>query len=75
MSEMVADCMIEISNQAAIILSEHAPKGVKHQCDTIAKIHHRMTVAALLMENLIENKHLFIPDEKVPLCVWGVRNE
>lgn len=73
MSEIVADCMIKISNQAADILSEHAPKSVKDQCGVIAKIHHRMAVAAILMENLIENKRLLIPDEKIPLCVWGVR--
>ena len=71
--EIIADFMITVSDHAAEILSEHAPKGVKNQCGTIAKIHHRMAVAAMLMESLIENERLFIPDEKIPLCVWGVR--
>lgn len=57
-AEIVADCMITISNQAADILSKHVPKSVKDQCGVIAKIHHRLAVAAILMESLIENNRL-----------------
>ncbi len=72
-SEMISDCMIEVSDQGAEILAELAPNSVKDQCSAIAKIHHRLDVAAMLMEYLIENKRLLLPNEKTPLCVWGVR--
>lgn len=72
-SEKVANCMIDISDKAEKILAEHAPASLKDQCGDIAKIHHRMDVAAFLMEELIREKKLFVPNEKTPLCVWGVK--
>lgn len=72
-SELIADCMIEISRQAEKILTEHAPDAVKDQCGDIAKLHHRVDVAAFLMETLLAGGKLTLPSEKTPLCVWGVR--
>ena len=72
-SEEVANCMIDISNKAEKILAEHAPASLKEQCGDIAKIHHRLDVAAFLMEELIKENKLIVPNEKVPLCVFGVR--
>ncbi len=72
-TELVCDCMITISGQAEKMLTEHAPAAVKDQCGDVAKIHHRLDVAAFLMEKLIEDKKLTVPAEQVPLAVWGVR--
>ena len=72
-ADQVASCMIEISNKAEKILAEHAPASLKEQCGDIAKIHHRLDVAAFLMEELIKENKLIVPNEKVPLCVFGVR--
>lgn len=72
--KIIADCMIGISDKAEKILSDHSPDSVRDQCGDIAKIHHRLDVAAFLIENMIEKKMLIVPDEKVPLCMWGVRN-
>ncbi len=72
-SEEVANCMIDISNKAEKILAEHAPASVKDQCGEIAKIHHRLDVTAFLLEYLVEQKKLIVPNEEMPLCVWGVR--
>jgi len=72
--EEVANCMIDISDKAENILAEHAPASIKEQCGDIAKIHHRLDVAAFLMEELIKEKKLIVPNEKTPLCIWGVRN-
>jgi len=73
-SEEVANCMIEISDKAEEILAEHAPASLKGQCEDIAKIHHRFDVAAFLMEELIKENKLIVPNEKTPLCIWGVKN-
>ena len=69
----VANCMIDISNKAEKILSEHAPASVKEQCGDIAKIHHRLDVAAFLLEELIKENKLIVPNERIPICVWGVK--
>ena len=73
-SEEVANCMIDISDKAEKILAEHAPASLKGQCGDIAKIHHRLDVAAFLMEQLIKENKLIVPNEKTPLCIWGVKN-
>ena len=72
-TDMVCDYMLQISEKAEKMLSEHAPAMVKDQCGAVAKIYHRMDVAAFLFEKLIEAKKLTIPAEKTPLAVWGVR--
>lgn len=74
-SEEVANCMIEISDKAKEILVEHAPASVKNQCGDIAIIHHRLDVAAFLMEELIKENSLIVPDEKMPLCIFGVKQQ
>ena len=71
--EKVADCMIDISEQAERMLAERTPLLLKEQCGDIAKIHHRLDVAAFLLEKLIEDKKLTVPNEKMPLCFWGVK--
>jgi hypothetical protein len=72
--EEVASCMIDISDKAEIMLAECTPAFLKGQCGDIAKIHHRLDVAAFLMEALIRDKKLTVPNEEMPLCVWGVKN-
>ena len=72
--EEVANCMIDISNKAEKILAEHAPASLKEQCGDIAKIHHRLDVAAFLIEELIKENKLIVPNIKTPLCIWGVKN-
>lgn len=70
---LVCDCMLQISEQAEKMLKDHAPAAVKDQCGDVAKIHHRLDVAAFLLEKLVEDKKLTVPAEQTPLCVWGVR--
>lgn len=72
-AQQVADCMIQISRLAEKILAEHTPPSVREQCAPIAKIYHRLDVAAFLLEALIEDGSLTLPAEKTPLCIWGVR--
>ena len=71
--EEVANCMIDLSDKAEKILAEHAPVSLRGQCGDVAKIHHRLDVAAFLFEELIKANKLIVPNEKIPLCVWGVR--
>ena len=71
--EDVANCMIDISDKAEKILAEHVPASLKGQCNDIAKIHHRLDVAAFLLEELIKENKLIVPNEKTPLCIWGVK--
>ena len=71
--EEVSNCMIDISSKAEKMLAEYAPLSVKGQCGDIVKIRHRLDVAALLLEELINENKLVVPNESVPLCMWGVK--
>ncbi len=73
-AEEVADCMIDISNKAEKMLAEHVPDLLKEKCGDIAKIHHRLDVAAFLLEELVKENKLIVPNERIPLCIWGVRD-
>ncbi len=68
-----ASCMIDISDRAAKILEKTAPAAVKNQCETVAKINHRLDAAAIIFEKLIADGKLYLPKEKTPLCMWGVK--
>ena len=65
--------MLDISDKAEKILAEHAPAALKNQCRDIAKIHHRLDVAAFLLEELIKENYLTVPSAETPLCMWGVK--
>ncbi len=71
-SDEVGKCMIEVSDKAEALLLKTTPKFLHHQCSDIAKIHHRLNVAAYLMEALVSSGKLIIPKEKTPLCIYGV---
>ncbi len=72
-AEMIADCMIDITNKAEVLLSDTAPKELKSECRDVAKIHHGLDVAAFIVESLIESRKLIVPDEKTPLGIFGVK--
>lgn len=75
MIDEIAACMIAVSDNAEQLLKEYVPASVKDQCADIVKIHHRLDVAAFLLEALIEDNKLIVPEEKTPLCVWGVKKQ
>ncbi len=72
-ADLVADLMIRISDMAEHTLVDFVPESVKTQCGDIVKIHHRLDVAAILMEELVADKKLIVPSVKTPICVFGVK--
>ncbi len=71
--EKIADDMIKTSDYAATLLAKTVPLRLRTQCADIAKIHHRLDVAAYIMEALLAQGALTFPKEKTPLCVYGVK--
>ncbi len=71
--ETAIDCMINISDKAEALLVKTVPKELKSQCSEIAKIHHRLDVAAFIIEDLVENKRLTIPIDPTPLGIFGIK--
>lgn len=73
--ELIADMMIKISDLCTEIMKDHAPASVRDQCATIAKIHHRLDVGAIILEKMIADGRLTLPQGKVPLCIFGVKKQ
>lgn len=73
LSDKIAALMIKVSDIAEGVLGEYVPESVKDQCGDVAKIHHRLDVAAYLVESIVGDGKLTVPDREVPLCVFGVK--
>ena len=71
--EKVIGIMKEYSDTAAALLSEHCPASVRDQCDTVAAINYRLDTAAIIVETLIKDGKITVPNEKKPLTLWGVK--
>ncbi len=66
-------CMEKICNYAAETLTDYVPKALKNICGQLACIHHQSNIMAYIMETLVEDGVLIIPDKKVNLCMFGVK--
>ena len=66
-------CMEKICNCAAETLTDYVPKALKNICGQLACIHHQSNIMAYIMETLVEDGVLIIPDKKVNLCMFGVK--
>ena len=73
LSDKIAALMIKVSDIAEGVLGEYVPESIKDQCGDVAKIHHRLDVAAYLVESLVGDGKVTVPDREVPLCVFGVK--
>jgi len=73
LAEKTAELMLALSALGREMLASRVPTSVREQCGDIAKIHHRLDAAAILMENWIASGRLTVPAEKTPLCVFGVK--
>lgn len=73
LGSQVSDLMIKVSDIAEAVLKEYVPVSVKDQCGNIAKIHHRLDVAACLFDYMVAEGMLTVPETKTPICVFGVR--
>ena len=71
--EKVTDLMKEYSDIAAELLTEHCPPSVRVQCGTVAAISYRLDTAAIIFETLVKDGIITVPDEKIPITMWGVK--
>lgn len=69
-----ADCMVKICDIAAYTLKDYVPSKLKDKVGQITHIHHQMDAMAFIIEAMVEKGQLTVPEEKVNLCIFGVRN-
>lgn len=71
--EEACNCMAQICDMGAKLLKNYVPKALQNKCDQLARINHQMDVMAFLIENMVANGQLILPNEKTNLCIFGVR--
>lgn len=65
--------MTEACELAAQMLKHTVPQALLDRCDSLAFIRHRMDVMALVIEKMVEQGQLIVPEENEKLCVFGVK--
>ena len=73
MTNDVVKCMNEICCKAAIIFKKHTPKELKDRCEQLAYVCHQADAMGIIIEKLVEQGYLVVPDEQTNLCIYGVR--
>ncbi len=64
--------MREICDIACETLKDYVPKALTDKCGQLSAIHHQMDVMAYIIEEMVKNGQLIIPEEKANVCIFGV---
>ena len=69
---IIEDCQLEVCEKAAELLKRHTPKHLHSKCAQLAAIHYQKNVLAQIVEALVAQGTLVVPDANEKLCVHGV---
>jgi hypothetical protein len=70
-ADIVSECCNKIINTAAKIVKSYAPKALKDKCDVLAEVRYKMDTMAFIMESLVEQKLLLLPEKDEKPCIIG----
>lgn len=68
----IAHCMDEISGLAIDRIRPSIPNALKDRCDYVIRISYMLDTIAYLVETMVEEGALTVPNEKANLCMFGV---
>lgn len=69
----IVDCMDKICTGAAALFKKHTPKELKDHCEQLAYIRYQADAMGVIVENLVAEGYLTIPEKRENLCVYGVK--
>ena len=67
------DCMGKICEMTTNICRKHTPKHLQDRCERLAYVCHQADVMGIVVEKLVADGFLTVPEEKTNLCIFGVR--
>lgn len=70
--EETARCIDEISGLAIERIRPSIPNALKDRCDYVIRITYMLDTIAYLVETMVEDGALIVPNEKTNLCMFGV---
>lgn len=72
---VVFDAIAEICRLAEELLKKHVPSNMKKYCGHLANVHYQVDAAALMIEEMVHEGLLTVPNEKMNVCMFSVVNE
>ena len=67
------ECMGKICEMTTDICRKHTPKHLQDRCERLAYVCHQADVMGIVVEKLVAEGFLTVPEEKTNLCIFGVR--
>lgn len=66
-------CMDQICTMTTTICKKHTPKHLQDRCERMSYVFHQADAMGIIVEKLVADGFLTVPEEKTNLCVFGVR--
>ena len=66
-------CMEKVCTIAAQICKKHTPKHLQDRCERLAYVYYQADAMGVIVEKLVDDGYLIVPDEQTNLCVFGVK--
>ena len=67
------ECMGKVCEMTTDICRKHTPKHLQDRCERLAYVCHQADVMGIVVEKLVADGFLTVPEEKTNLCIFGVR--
>lgn len=70
--DLAMECMENICQLSYDVGKDHTPKHLQDKCKQICYVCHQGDAMGMIVEKLVSNKYLVVPNERANLCMYGV---
>ena len=71
----ITGCMDEICRRATEIFKKYTPKNFHDRCEHVCYVRHQADAMGIIVERLVKDGYLAVPDGKVNLCMFGIKKK
>ena len=72
-TDIIVGCMEKVCSSAALLFKKHTPKELKEHCEQLAYVRYQADAMGIIIEKLVEDKFLIVPEKRTNLCMFGVK--
>lgn len=67
------ECMDRICIMTTAICKKHTPKHLQDRCERMSYVFHQADAMGIIVEKLVADGYLVVPEERTNLCIFGVK--
>lgn len=71
--DITVACMDKICTMTTEICKKYTPKHLQDRCERLSYVYYQADAMGIVVEKLVEDGYLIVPDEQTNLCVFGVK--